>query len=90
MVIVGVGLDDPADNLAWSEEEDFAYELWTDDDKVLGLAYGALDNQRDSSVDRVTALLDADGDLVLQYLEDINVGTHPSSVLEDCEALFGN
>ena len=90
MVIVGVGLDDPEENLEWSEEEAFTFALWTDDDKVLGTTYDALDGERDTSVDRVTALLDADGNLVLQYLEDINIGTHPGRVLEDCEALFGN
>ena len=30
VVIVGVGLDEPADNLAWAEDEGFTYELWTD------------------------------------------------------------
>ncbi len=34
-------------------------------------------------------LLDADGALVLEYTEAINVGTHPAKVLEDCVALFG-
>lgn len=89
MTIVGVGLDDPEDNLAWAEEEGFLFELWTDEDKVLGVTYGALTGSRDSSVDRITMLLDAAGDLLLTYTEAINVGTHPADVLEDCEALFG-
>lgn len=86
---MGVGLDSPADNLAWSDTEGFLYDLWTDDDAVLGVTYGALSNDRDTSVDRVTMLLDADGALLLEYTEAINVGTHPAQVLEDCEALFG-
>lgn len=86
---MGVGLDDPEANLAWAEEEAFLYELWTDDDKVLGVTYGALEGERDNSVDRVTMLLDAEGDLILTYTEAINVGTHPADVLEDCEAIFG-
>jgi peroxiredoxin len=89
VVIVGVGLDGPEANLAWAEEKEFAFELWTDDEKVLGVTYGALSGDRDSSVDRVTMLLDAEGDLLLTYTEAINVGTHPADVLEDCAAIFG-
>lgn len=86
---MGVGLDSPADNLEWSDEEGFTYDLWTDDDAVLGVTYGALTGERDSSVSRVTMLLDADGDLVLVYVDTLDVGTHPAKVLDDCTALFG-
>jgi peroxiredoxin Q/BCP len=86
--IVGVGLDSPADNLAWAEEEGFPFELWTDDERTLGLTYGALTGERDDTVDRITVVLDAEGVLVLEYLEDIVVGTHPADVLEDCDTLF--
>jgi hypothetical protein len=34
-------------------------------------------------------LLDANGELLLSYTEDIVVGTHPGQVLEDCEKIFG-
>ncbi len=84
-----MGLDSPADNLEWSDREGFLYDLWTDDDAVLGVTYGALTGERDSSVTRVTMLLDADGALVLEYVDSIEVGTHPAKVLDDCRALFG-
>lgn len=83
-----MGLDEPEVNLAWAEEEKFTFELWTDDDRVLGTTYGALTGERDSSVARVTMLLDTDGSLLLTYTENIVVGTHPGQVLEDCEALW--
>jgi peroxiredoxin Q/BCP len=89
VTIVGVGLDDPAENLAWASEEGFGYELWTDDDRVLGVTYGALSSPSDRGVARVTMLLGADGELLLRYTDDIVVGTHPGQVLEDCEKLFG-
>lgn len=34
-------------------------------------------------------LLGADGALLLEYTEDISVGTHPAQVLDDCTILFG-
>ena len=38
---------------------------------------------------RVTKLLDEDGDLILQYVDAIDVGTHPEDVLSDCQTIFG-
>lgn len=37
---------------------------------------------------RVTKVLDKDGTLVLEYISDVDVGTHPEAVLEDCRRLF--
>ena len=89
MEIVGAGLDSPATNQAWAEDEGFQYELWTDEDKTLGITYGALSGAGDASVARVTMLLDEKGELLLEYTSSIDVGTHPGEVLEDCEILFG-
>lgn len=86
---MGVGLDTPADNLEWSDDEGFLYDLWTDDDAVLGVTYAALTSATDTSVSRVTMLLDENGELLLEYVDSINVGTHPAKVLDDCRALFG-
>jgi peroxiredoxin len=85
-----VGLDTPEANLAWAEDEEFNFDLWSDDDRTLGVTYGALSNSRDNSVARVTMLLDADGTLILEYTSSIVVGTHPGQVLEDCQVLFGD
>jgi peroxiredoxin len=38
---------------------------------------------------RITKILDANGDLVLEYVTDVGPGTHPQKVLEDCRLLFG-
>jgi len=84
-----VGLDSPEENHAWSVEEGFNFELWTDVYKTLGLTYGALTTAQDNSLSRVTMLLDEEGTLILEYTESINVGTHPGQVLEDCLLLFG-
>ena len=86
---MGAGLDSPSTNESWADTEDFQFELWTDEDKTLGVTYGALSSASDSSVRRVTMLLDEKGELVLEYTMAIDVGTHPALVLEDCETLFG-
>ena len=66
------------------------YMVWLgDSDKTLAIAYGAAKNENAVLADRITVVLDADGRHVLEYVEDIEVGTHPAEVLEDCEILFG-
>lgn len=89
MQIIAVGLDTPADNLEWATEEGFQYEVWTDDHSILGITYGALTTLTDTSVSRITVLLDETGALALEYKDGIDVSTHPDDVLHDCEILFG-
>lgn len=72
----------------WAAEEGFQYEVWTDDDKTLALYYGAASSDSTTYLDRVTMVLDGDGDLILEYTEDIVFGTHPTEVYEDCLSIF--
>ena len=88
MQIVGASFDAPAVNQEFAEAEGFLYELWTDDDKTLALTYGAVSSASSSAPSRVTRLLGADGTLLLEY-DDVDFGTNPQEVLEDCEQLFG-
>lgn len=89
MTIVGVGFDTPADNAAWAAEEGFSFELWSDDeDHTLAVYYGAAADARQGYPDRITRLLDEDGDVLLEY-DDVATGTHPQKVLDDCLILFG-
>ena len=86
------GFDSPSENAAWAagETPPFTFELWTDGDRQLATYYEAVDSPIQAKPDRVTKVLDANGTLVLEYVEDVVVGTHPGLVLADCEALFGN
>ena len=83
-----MSFDAPQKNQAWAEDEGFAFELWTDADRTLALTYDAATRADQAFAERVTKVLDADGDLVLEY-EKVKVGTHPGQVLADCEKLFG-
>jgi peroxiredoxin len=75
----------------WVEDQSFQYEVWSDTDRTLaeyyddGLSEGALAPRR------VTFLLDAEGNLLLEYPPSMtgDVGGHPGEVLEDCTMLFG-
>ncbi len=88
MKIVGVSFGSPAANTRWVEEESFNFEVWTDDEKTLALYYGSVNKPSALFPSRVTKLLDTNGDLILEYVDRISVGTHPEAVLEDCQKLF--
>ena len=75
---------------AWAEAEGFQYEVWTDDDVTLSQHYGAATSASTVYLNRITMLIGEDGELLLEYTQDINFGTHPIEVLEDCEILFGD
>ena len=82
---------DPEVLRSWSDEEGFQYELWRDDDKTLALHYGAIDSASSFFPDRISVLLDAEGNHILTYEVDMfGIGDHPADVLEDCQALFGS
>ena len=85
-----MGFSDTATMAEWVAEEAFQYDVWTDTDaRTLAVHYGAAGSASALFPERVTMLLDRNGDLLLKYTDDIRVGTHPDQVLEDCQALFG-
>ena len=88
MRIVGVGFQDPATNDAWVEDQGYQYEVWTDEDRMLSVTYGAADNANAFFPARVTVLLDEQGELLLEY-PNVVIDVHPPQVLSDCELLFG-
>jgi peroxiredoxin len=85
--IVGVSFNEPSDNESWVVDQEFQYEVWRDDDVTLAVTYGSVDNAFAFIPGRVTVLLDAQGDLLLEY-PTVDVNAHPQEVLEDCQLLF--
>ncbi len=85
-----MGFSDTDTMAEWVAQEAFQYDVWTDSDaRTLAVHYGAADSSSALFPSRVTMLLDRNGDLLLEYVDDVRVGTHPDQVLEDCQALFG-
>ena len=88
---MGVSFDSVSSLATWAAEESFLFDLWADDDKTLALYYGAATSTSSGTASRITVLLDGDGNQLLEYDVGIfGIGTHPSDVLEDCEAIFGD
>ena len=88
MQIVGVGFGSLANNAEWALDQGFQYEVWSDADRILAVAYGAASDHGALWPDRVSVLIDRDGSVVLQYSSDVSVTGHPEEVLQDCRLLF--
>jgi peroxiredoxin Q/BCP len=86
--IVGVSFDSPADNQTFAVNQNWTFELWSDEAKALALYYGAAQDASQPVPTRITKVLDPQGALVLEYPK-VDPATHPQEVLEDCRALFG-
>lgn len=89
MSIIGVSFDDPEDNQSWAQDQGYAYELWTDNNRDLALHYGAATSSTQSMASRITVLLDADGVWRAVYAP-ASVTSNAQDVLEDCQILFGD
>lgn len=85
--IVGVSFDDPADNLAFHEANEFPYPLWSDLDRELALYYGAATDASQAYASRITVVLDEEGCLLTTY-EKVNPMSHPGDVLDDLQELL--
>jgi peroxiredoxin len=86
--VIAVGFDPPEETAAWAADEAYPFELWTDASRELALRFQAADRVDQSHPSRVTVLLDPQGDVVLRYDVGLNLGTHPSDVLDDAKILF--
>lgn len=88
MRIVGASFNDPERNATWIADQNYQYEVWTDTNKTLAVAFGAASSS--SFVpSRVTVILNAQGQAEVIYDPVSDIGNHPAQVLSDCRTLFG-
>ena len=87
--MVAVHFQSPALATTWIDDQNFQYEVWTDADRDLAVYYGAAADRNAFIPDRVTVVLDADGEWLLEYTSNTSSVGHTDDVLADCQALFG-
>ena len=86
--IIGVGFAQPEVNEAWGQQQEYDFELWTDDNRELVDAYGAMADFDPDAPLRHAYLIDADGSALLFYEGGISLGPSAADVLEDCQRLY--
>ena len=80
--MLGISFDPPADNLAFKDKFDFPYDLLSDVDRKVAMAYGAAEDAEAQYARRISYLIGPDGKIVKAY-GDVKPADHPRQVLND-------
>ncbi len=84
-IVLGVSFDAPEDNRAFREKFDFPYDLLTDGDQFMSVAYGAKVPEKERP-SRVSVLIGPDGRIAKAY-GSVTPADHPDQVLSDLASL---
>ena len=80
-MIYGVSFDSVADNRDFSEKFNFNFPLLSDENRTMGLAYGAADEPgKGGYAKRIGVVIDPNG-IVKEYLGKVDATAYPSEVL---------
>lgn len=81
-----MSFDSEEDNRAFAEKFDFPYELLCDTDRSIALAYGACDDPQATYPQRISYLIDSDGNVARAWPK-VNPKDHAAEVLAALEEL---
>lgn len=82
MVILGVSNDPPAENLKFKQKFDFPFDLLSDPDNAVGVAYGAAEDRSAEKLTRISYIIDPEGRIKRVY-GTVQAAEHPEQVLHD-------
>ncbi len=85
-----MGAGDPEWTLEWTLNDGLQYELWSDLERTIAVHYGAAESAETVDPLRIAFILDAEGQVVLEYREFLELGADPGDVLHDLELLYGD
>ena len=74
-VILGVSLDNEADNKAFAEKFNFPYPLLCDVNHEIALAYKAVKGSQDEYASRISYVIDESGN-ILEAISQVDTKTH--------------
>jgi peroxiredoxin Q/BCP len=80
--VLGISCDSPADNRAFKAKFDFPYDLLSDEDRQVSMAYGAAATADQPYPARISYLIDPDGRVARVY-EKVVPAEHTAQVLAD-------
>ena len=81
-MILGISCDTPEENRLFKEKFDFPFDLLSDQDRRVSMAYGAADEAEAQYPNRISYLLDPEG-IVRRVYAQVDPGQHPEEVLRD-------
>jgi len=80
--VLGVSFNDIEQNAAFAEKHEFTFPLLSDTDRSVGIAYGACTDRKARYANRISFLIDEEGNLERSY-DQVNPRDHPARVLAD-------
>ena len=83
-----MSFDDVGENCAFSEKYQFNFPLLCDQDRAIGLAYGAADDPGARSARRISYLIGRDG-RIRKAWEKVDAANHPAQVLAELSRADG-
>ena len=84
-MVLGVSYDAPAANKAFKDNLDFPYDLLSDQDGAMSVAFGAAEADAERA-SRVSVLIGPDGKVAKSY-DTVKPADHPGEVLADLAGL---
>ncbi|MGP0628349.1 peroxiredoxin [Nitrospina sp. 32_T5] len=78
-VILGVSLDNEADNKAFAEKFNFPYPLLCDVGREISLAYQAIKSKDDQYASRITYVIDENGKIV-EAIDQVDTKNHANDL----------
>lgn len=79
-MVLGISTDAPAANAKFKAKYDFPFDLLSDEDKSVSLAYGAVEDTSAKSAKRISYLIGPDGKIRKAYAT-VKAADHPEQVL---------
>jgi peroxiredoxin Q/BCP len=83
--IVGVSYDSPTDNGAFRDKFSFPYDLLSDEEGVMSIAFGVSEPDSARSP-RKSVLIGPDGKVVITY-DKVTPADHPGLVIDDLDGM---
>ncbi|QPJ61899.1 MAG: peroxiredoxin [Candidatus Nitronauta litoralis] len=77
--VLGVSLDNEADNKAFAEKFEFPYPLLCDVGREISMAYHAIQSKDDGYANRITYVIDEQG-IIAEAIEEVDTKTHSSDL----------
>ena len=81
-MVLGISTDKPEANKKFKEKYDFPFDLLSDVDKAVSVAYGAAEDMEAKSAKRISYLIGPDGKIKKAY-GTVKAADHPEQVLGD-------
>ncbi len=82
LVVFGVSFDSVSANRKFAEKYSFPFLLLSDEDRAVGMAYGAAKSKDAGYASRISYVIDPDGKVMLAYPK-VDPGTHLDQIFMD-------